>query len=394
MKILFTLASLGSGGTERVASILANQFALQGNNVEIICLKYKDYYYQVNDQVKVFFLTNQLSSKGKDEQVTTDAYSNILFISGKLGTLGRIKWLRMHCREEKPDVVIALTEGVYCLTLCALMGTGFKVISSERNDPKFMTWKRSLLKRIFLPYTDWLVVQTEYIREQFEWGGLERKTSIILNPVREEAFNSGTSRLYNDKTTMSCVEKIADGCIDIKENRIISVARYFPQKNQEVEIKAFAKIANKHPDWKLVIYGGGPLEKKLQGIINDLGMKNRIILAGKTRKVLEKLRCSKVFCLSSDYEGMSNSMIEAVCSGLPVVSTKVSGTEELVTEDENGYVVPIGDVDAFANALDKLISNDERLQQFSMRSLEIAEKFRPDNIVKEWMNIILKITRK
>lgn len=404
MKIFFILSSLGSGGSERVVSLLANKFANTSDfgrshemafpaqcEVEIVCLLFNDYYYKVDKNVKVTFLQNVSSPERENEAITDNELQSskgqINIVSDTMCTFKKMGWLRKHVKKEKPNVVIAFTEGVYCFTIAALAGTNTKIISSERNDPKFMNWKRNALKRIFLPYTEWLVVQTESIRKQFMWGGLKRKTSVIVNPVRDEVFNNGMATFVHTKSPSNLP-------LQLPTNNIISVARLFPQKNQAMLIKAFAKVSDKYPSWSLVVYGEGPERKSLEALINRLQLKDKIMLCGTSKDIIQEMRNSQIFALSSDYEGMSNAMIEAVCTGLPVVSTKVSGTDELVKEGENGYVVPIGDVDAFANALDKLMSNNERLQQFSLKSLELAENFRTDNIVKEWMNIILKITRK
>ena len=110
MKIIYTLASLGSGGAERVVSLLANQMNAQGHQIEIICLKYDDVYYQTDEGVKVV-LAEHL---------------------GK--SIPELKWLRKHVREEKPDVVIAFTEGVYCFTIAALLWRKIPWIGSERLD--------------------------------------------------------------------------------------------------------------------------------------------------------------------------------------------------------------------------------------------------------------------
>lgn len=406
MKLIFTLASLGSGGAERVVSLLANKFSnepsgslekfyeisgqsFQQCEVEIVCLLFNDYYYKVNEKVRVTFLQNISSPKRENEAIVDKellkAEGRINVVSNTMNIFKRMEWLRKHVKEEKPDVVIAFTEGVYCLTIAALAGTKTKIISSERNDPKFMSWERKLLKRMLLPYTDWLVVQTEYIRKQFSWRGLKQKTSVIVNPVRDDVFD-------NNQNSTAHLNSQRDTYQQLPTNRIISVARLFPQKNQIMMIEAFAKIAEKYPNWILVIYGEGPQRTILESLIDRLKLYERVILPGISRDIVQELRRSDIFVLSSNYEGMSNSMIEAVCSGLPVVSTKVSGTEELIKEGENGYVVPIGDVDAFANALDKLMGNDKRMRQFSMKSLEMAENFRIDNILKEWMNVISKIT--
>lgn len=349
MKIIYTLASLGSGGAERVVSLLANRMAEQGHQVEIICLKFNDVYYKLHPEVKVTLAMQQTKNR-----------------------LTEVFWLRKYVKQEKPDVVIAFTEGVYCFTIAALLGTKIPVIASERLDPSAMTWKRNLLKRFLLPYADWLVVQTKIIKDYFP-KSIQKKTSVIFNPVREDISHS---TFQAPPSTL---------------NQIISVARLFPQKNQEMMIRAFAKIADKYPDWKLVIYGEGPLRDSLQLTIDSLQLSERVLLPGRTENVIDELRKSKIFCLSSDYEGMSNSMIEAICVGLPIISTKVSGTDELIEDGVNGYLVEIGDEKGMTEALDKLIQNEDLMKQMGEANLKKASFFRMDTIVDQWFSIIYRV---
>ncbi len=354
MRIIFTLASLGSGGAERVVSLLANKMDEMGHEVEIICLKYDDVYYQTNDNIKVVY------GKGLAKN-----------------NLSELFWLRKHILQEKTDVVIAFTEGVYCFTIAALLGTKIPVIASERLDPSAMTWKRNLLKRLLLPYVDWLVVQTRTIKEYFP-KSIQKKTSVIFNPVSLTPSPSpkGEGSIQSEE----------------KKNSIISVARLFPQKNQEMMIRAFAKIANDYPEWELVIYGEGPLRDKLEDLVSSLNLEGKVLLPGRTDHVIEELQKSKIFCLSSDYEGMSNSMIEAICVGLPVVSTKVSGTDELIQDGVNGLLVDIGDEQGMTDALEKLIQDEELMKKMGEKSLKMKRQFQLNTIVEEWLRLIKSVT--
>lgn len=78
---------------------------------------------------------------------------------------------------------------------------------------------------------------------------------------------------------------------------------------------------------------------------------DKVLLPGRRETVIEEVAKSKVFCLSSDYEGMSDAMIEALCVGTPVISTKVSGTDELIRDEENGLLVDIGDTEVWPKPL-------------------------------------------
>lgn len=401
MNITFLTASLGSGGAERVVSLLANRMSEMGHQVEIICLMYDDVYYLTKPEVTLTVVPR--------------------VCPGNL--IKRLFWLRRYVQKTGTEVCVAFTEGVYCATICALLGIGIPVIASERLDPHYMSWQRNLLKKIFLPHAAWLVVQTEHIKSYFK-GKVAKKTSIILNPVNEKVFEVNDERLMVN----------GDG-LTIKENTIISVARLFPQKRQEVLIKAFAKIAEKYPEWKLVIYGEGPERAKLEKLIaslnenentlntkltenktvgkkeqntlnevhgderlmvNDekLKIKERILLPGRCETIIEELNKAKIFALSSDYEGLSNAMLEAVCVGLPIVSTRVSGTDELIREGVNGYVVDCGDKDALAEALEKLMGDEKKIQQFSAESRKMAEQFRLDHIVREWLELMERVIKK
>lgn len=349
MKIVFLLSSLGSGGAERVVSLLANKMVAQGHQMEIICLKFNDVYYQTDPRVKVTLAMKQTKNR-----------------------LTEVFWLRKYLKKQNPDVVIPFTEGVYCFTILSLLGTGIPIIASERLDPAAMSKTRKILKRLLLPFADWLVVQTQSIKEYFP-KSIQKKTSIIYNPVNEESLSPALP--------------LREG----RQNRIISVGRLYPQKNQAMMIRAFAKVAAEFPDWQLVIFGEGPLRESLELIVESLEMKDRVLLPGRTEHVVEELRKSKIFCMSSDYEGMSNAMIEAICVGLPIVTTDVSGVKELLDNGKNGVIVPCGDVDELSKTFLELMNNERLMEEYSKNSYSKRELFRIDSIVNQWEQLILQV---
>lgn len=357
MNIVFVLASLGSGGAERVVSLLANEIVELGRQVEIICLKFNDIYYKTDSRVKVTLAMQHAKNRQTE-----------LF------------WLRKYIKKQNPDVVIPFTEGVYCFTILSLLGTGIPVIASERLDPAAMSPSRKILKRLLLPFTDWLVVQTQSIKEYFP-ESIQKKTSIIYNPVVTDVFreiDNGQLKIENEG----------------KLNRIISVGRLYPQKNQAMMIRAFAKVADEFPDWQLVIFGEGPLRAELEFLVSSFKLQDRVLLPGRTEHVIEELRKSKIFCMSSDYEGMSNSMIEAICVGLPIISTKVSGTEELIKDGDNGLLVGIGDEKGLATCMSTLMSMSEMRESMSKNNKKLASLFKMDNVVDQWLVLINNISDK
>ena len=351
MKVFFVTSTLISGGSERVMSLLANSLSKRGWDISIINLNQHIVFYPINDNVKIVFAEDEASSKS---------------------ILKKIIWLRQYVKQSKPDVVVPFMEAVYCVTLLALFGVSIPIISSERIDPRKSPFVRNILRRIFLPLTTHLVVQTEDIKRFYPWF-IRKKTSIIYNPVSEKVF------------ALHKVEKY---------DRIVSVGKLDYQKNHQMLINAFSYVAQKFPNYQLYIYGEGPLRSKLEGQIDNLGLKDRVFLPGRTEQVLEEMNKSKVFCFSSNFEGMSNAMLEAICLGLPIVITNVSGVSDLIEDGVNGYVVNCSDTDNFAQALSNLLENEDKMNSFSIKNKNKAPMFRLDKIVDEWEQLIIKVVSK
>lgn len=350
MKLTFVTSTLHAGGSERVMSLLANTFAQKGYEVEIVCINKHLVFYPIDEKVKVWFAEDEVKS---------------------LSILKKVLWLRNHIKNDRPDVVIAFMLEVYCVTLASLIGVSVPVISSERIDPHFFGRAKGLLRWLLLRRTTHLVVQTVRIKD-FYSAKLQSRTTIIPNPVTDKVFSLTPT---------------------LKQKRIIAVGRLAYQKNYPMMFRAFAKVHHDFPDWQLVVYGNGPQKDEIRGVIERLGMEGHIILAGKSDHVVEEMNKSSLFVMSSDYEGMSNALLEAVCVGLPVISTDVSGARDLITEGVNGYIVPVGNERALTLALSSMLSSPEKMDEMGRQSKALAPRFREEQIVGQWEELIKKVVR-
>lgn len=350
MKLTFVTSTLHAGGAERVISLLANSFCQKGYEVEIVCINKHLVFYPIDEKVKVWFAEDEVKS---------------------LSILKKMMWLRKHINSEKPDVVIAFMLEVYCVTLASLIGVSVPVISSERIDPHFFGRAKGLLRWLLLRGTTHLVVQTVRIKD-FYSAKLQSRTTIIPNPVTDKVFSLTPT---------------------LKQKRIIAVGRLAYQKNYPMMFRAFAKVHHDFPDWQLVVYGNGPQKEEIRGVIERLGMEGHIILAGKSDHVVEEMNKSSLFVMSSDYEGMSNALLEAVCVGLPVISTDVSGARDLITEGVNGYIVPVGNERALTLALSSMLSSPEKMDEMGRQSKALAPRFREEQIVGQWEELIKSVVR-
>ena len=157
--------------------------------------------------------------------------------------------------------------------------------------------------------------------------------------------------------------------------RLMATGTLYPVKNYEYLIDCFYEIAKTYPNTTLTILGDGPLRNDLQKKIETLGLVDKVTLMGEVSNVKAYLLDADIFVSSSIYEGLPLSMLEAMASGLPVVANDVGGIKEIVQNDYNGYIVPLGDKDAYIKSVEKLILNLEKRENASINAKTLASEF-------------------
>ena len=201
---------------------------------------------------------------------------------------------------------------------------------------------------------------------------MQERTTIIPNPVTDKVFD------------IQPVEK---------QDRLIAVGRLAYQKNYPMMFEAFKRIMDEFPTYQLVIYGDGPQREELEALVSSLKIQERVLLAGKTERIIDEMNSSKAFLMTSDYEGMSNAMLEALCVGLPIITTEVSGARDLVENGENGFVTTPRDVDEFTEAIRKVLSDKELMERMEMNNKNKAKAYQKDHIVDQWESLIHQIVK-
>ena len=170
--------------------------------------------------------------------------------------------------------------------------------------------------------------------------------------------------------------------------RIVSVGRLTPQKNQKLLIDAFKQICNSYPEHTLSIYGDGELKEKLSKMIVDYGIDNKVFLHGNIENVHEEISNSELFVLPSNYEGLSNALLEAMIIGLPCISTDCAGSSEYIVDGKSGLLVPVNDRDALVTAMQKMLDNEELRQRCQKGAKNIIKRVDKDVVLKKWFEII------
>lgn len=212
---------------------------------------------------------------------------------------------------------------------------------------------------------------------------LQRFDRIVLLSEQEK-------RLYWNRNKKFCVIPNpqtfrSDRVSSLKNKKLISVGRLQFQKNYDSLIRAFAIVNREFPDWSLDIYGDGPDRVRLQCQIDRLGLTGKVELKGNTKHIREALLDASCFVLSSRWEGMPLVMIEAMTCGLPLISYNCpSGPEDLITDDENGYLIPVGNEAEFATKIMDLIRNDGLRMELGAGSRRASERYAPEKIMAVW----------
>lgn len=344
MKVMMVTAGMSGGGTERVIAVLANYMAERKYEVKIVMTSRDEVAYALDSSIQV------------------------LSIGGSTGgslskRMKRIRDLRKLFRQDKEQVIVSFGTETNLFALLAGFGLQNKIIVSERNDPNRCTYP--VLRNMVYRMADSLIFQTADARRCFP-KGIAKKGSVIPNPL------SGAMR----KPVHA-----------VRNRDIVTAGRLEPQKNHRLLIESFRAFAERFPDYRLVLYGKGYLEEELKALARESGIEEKVLFAGFAENIQEKLCSAAMFVLSSDYEGVSNSLMEAMALGLPVISTDcpIGGSAMLIKNEENGLLVPVGSASALAKAMEYMAEDPERAEDMGRRAEYVREEYSAEKICKRWI---------
>jgi glycosyltransferase involved in cell wall biosynthesis len=174
---------------------------------------------------------------------------------------------------------------------------------------------------------------------------------------------------------------------------VVALGRLCKEKGFDLLLGAFARVAAKHPDWSLVVWGEGPLRLSLERIRDEVGLEGRAFFPGLTRQPFENMQQSDLFILSSRREGFPNALCEAMACGLPVISFDcASGPREIITDGVDGLLVPAEDEEALAVAIDRLLSNEEERKRLAANAQRVVERFSLPLVIGMWEALIGEVT--
>ena len=355
MKITIFISALSGGGAERVTCNLANYLSDFGHEVEILTMGEAAAAEPLRSNVKY---TPLLRNEEKRNSLVNNAT--------------RIFRLYRYMKKQSVDVYVVMLPVTIQLMLRFSKLTKAPIIVSERADPTVYSSKtQRSLQKLASRAGGW-IFQTDEARAWYEPHLKGVSYKVIPNAINPAFLRPK----YEGE----------------REKVIIGAGRLNEQKNFPLLISSFAQIAEKFPEYKLVIYGKGGLLESLKSLAEEKGVGDRVEFPGFATNMPEILEKASMFVLSSDYEGMPNALMEAMALGVPCVSTDCGGggARFLIRDGENGLLVPQRDEKAMAEAMERILSDAAFAQKISENARQLQETLAPDKIYGEWEMFILK----
>jgi GalNAc-alpha-(1->4)-GalNAc-alpha-(1->3)-diNAcBac-PP-undecaprenol alpha-1,4-N-acetyl-D-galactosaminyltransferase len=354
MKLIVVISKFGKGGAERSLSVLSEEW-IKTNEVKIIIFDGCDLAYSLSGDVI---------------NLKLPALEGIFL---KIFQFFRrfIKLIKLF-KIENPDLVISFMESANFPSILASSFTGNlkKLIISVRADPLMMLKTQRLLIPFLYRFPKKIITVSKGVGNSLIKMGIpEKKIRIIYNPLPSSMPSIFISLLKPNNTP---------------KNYILGVGRLDKYKNFEKLIEAFSNLSDSNIH--LVILGEGPERKKLENMILNKNLSDRIHLLGLVDDIWPWYRYAKCFVSSSLSESWGNVIVEAMSQGCPVVAFDCDfGPREIITDSLNGLLVKTNDVQSLSKAITTLIIDDQLRGKLSHNGLIRSSEFDAKTLSAEWL---------
>lgn len=368
LRVLIFIHSLHGGGAERVAADLSAHWARSGWPVMVVT--------QADDQDDAYTLH-------------PDVQRRILHTAGEggglrgvLANVRRVRALRATLREFRPDIVLGMMTTASILAVMAARGLPCRVIATEHTHPPSQRlsglWRR--LRRLTYPRAARVVALTRGTADWLERHVPGSRLAVIPNPVHWPLTRSEPVLM----------PPAADG-----RRRLLAVGRLHPDKGFDLLLQAYAGIAADHPDWDLIVLGEGAQRQRLQAQVDAAALQGRVLMPGRVGNVGDWYAQADLYVLSSRFEGLSNTLLESLASGLPAVCFDCdTGPREVVRDGIDGVLVrPNGDVGAMASALSALMRDEPARTAMAARAVDARERFSARRVLGLWQQLFDDVRR-
>lgn len=359
LRVLLFIHSLHGGGAERVAADLSAHWAGMGREVMVV---------------------TQASADGDVYTLHPKVRREVLHTAGEGGGLRgiwsnvqRVRALRRVIKAFRPDIVLGMMTTASVLSVLASTGLACRVIATEHTHPPSQTlsgfWRR--LRRLTYPRAARVVALTRGTALWIEQHVPGSRLAVIPNPVHWPLPKG---------------EPVLAPASNDGRRRLLAVGRLHADKGFDLLLQAYARLAPSHPDWDLVILGEGGERRALQAQVREAGLQDRVSLPGRAGNVGDWYQSADLYVLTSRFEGLSNTLLESMASGLAAVAFDCdTGPREIVREGVDGVLVrPNGDVDALCRELGAVMGDEAARLRMAEAATAVRERFSAERVLGLW----------
>ena len=350
--IVLIMSRLGFGGAERVAVSFCN-WIVENTNDKVTILKFDndDSAHELDDRVNVINFEKNSSNR-------------------VMAIINRYRFCKKNLKKLNANLVFAM---FYQTELYAYFSKpcNCKVIGSERCNVLELSNLKKHITYYAAKKCDGFIFQTEGIKKTFPIK-VQKNSIVISNAISNK--------------------KVYDINVHNKENVITAMGRLNSQKGFDTLIKAFSIVNKKNSSYTLKIFGEGPDRDTLQNLIDTAGLHDYVQLCGAKSDAINDVANSKIFVLSSRYEGMPNALIEAMAAGTACISTDCKfGPSELISDGKNGLLTPVDDVRTLSEKILFLIENETVRRNIEKNAIEIRKKLDANTIYKKYYDYFVGV---
>ena len=370
----------------KIISLLANQIADWGYKTDILLVFDSKIEYYIKDTIGIYdidgrLLSHSIAIDNSQEKilntslVTQNAKKSFLFklrenISEYRDKKRRINAIANFINKNQYQAVVSFLTSTNELIGAASKKIKAKTIISERCSPVETVINQKKGKWTLRQYkkTDAIVFQTKDAMSCYPLK-IQTKGWVIPNPI-----NTNLPMPFEGE----------------RRKEIISFGRLDKQKNLSMLIEAFARILQEYPEYTLHLYGRGQEKEKLFDLVKKWGLQGKVYIDDFMKNIHEIIRDAAMYVSSSDYEGISNSMLEALAMGMPCICTDcpAGGARMAIQDGVNGLLVPVRDLKALVSAMKKIIKSKTLADTLSKNAVLIKQRWDVHSIAKKWLEVI------
>lgn len=375
-RVAFFLPSFERGGVERFVINISPPLVDAGIDADVLVVNRSSLVDQLPEEVRLVDISSS--------RFLTSLVDRLFpgHVAAGIGSLpGYIRYLR----RARPDLVVSMQVSPFAVFGARIAQTDATIVVRESNTPSAATGSPDhgtgrfapLAKQLSYPRADRVVSVSKDAGEDItSWLGLsESQVRAVYNPT------------YSERVVETATASIDHPWFEADQPLLVSVGRFSDQKDFETLLEAVARIREEIPV-RLVLVGDGDNRSKLERLTRDLGIQESVSFVGYQQNPYPYIAGADLFVFSSHYEGLPNSLIEAIAVGTPAVATdSPSGPREILLNGEGGYLVEMQDAEAMASAIEEALTNPEDAEERVERAQDALDRFAPQRAATEYLEL-------